>query len=345
MSGGSAFPAYIRLENAKKEPIRLGGDNIGFTPDEPGTYYILAMSDSSKLTGQYTLSITPPSERGTPAPLPLAAEDVFPDYHSMIRPGNPILDAVGRQEGGSCQAWATCAMIGTVFYRDWYTFNVSKAAKVETFIHKSANLLDAQWFYDQRGFPGSGWNPKDALDKATQVTIPFKSYPEYGIRVVSGPKTDLYKYEGTIKPRVKVGERYGGFARVTDLDYIRKEMSLDRPYMADFRVFTDFQDTFKTKNIYLGPKAGATDLGGHAVLVVGYNKPAPGKAGLPYWECQNSWGQQWGKKGYFSMGQGVCDIDSDMYVVYNCYMCDKQGNKLSLQKQNEVMNKAIANIK
>ena len=39
------------------------------------------------------------------------------------------------------------------------------------------------------------------------------------------------------------------------------------------------------------------------------------ESGLNYWICANSWGTQWGEKGYFKIAFGECGIDS---VAYGC---------------------------
>jgi cathepsin B len=40
-----------------------------------------------------------------------------------------------------------------------------------------------------------------------------------------------------------------------------------------------------------------TQLGGHAVKVIGYGI----EDGLSYWLCQNSWSTTWGEGGYFKI--------------------------------------------
>lgn len=50
--------------------------------------------------------------------------------------------------------------------------------------------------------------------------------------------------------------------------------------------------------------------GGHAVTLVGYGT----EEGIDFWKIQNSWGPDWGEKGFFKIKRGVneCGIESDL---------------------------------
>ena len=66
----------------------------------------------------------------------------------------------------------------------------------------------------------------------------------------------------------------------------------------------------------------------HAVTVVGYNEDDPSN---PYWIMRNSWGEDWGDKGYAYIkivpGEGVCGIQ--MEPTYpNVYLLKKSASRI-----------------
>lgn len=54
-------------------------------------------------------------------------------------------------------------------------------------------------------------------------------------------------------------------------------------------------------------------MGGHAVAFVGYGE----ENGVKYWTIRNSWGPEWGEKGYFRILRGTneCGIEEECLIV------------------------------
>lgn len=73
----------------------------------------------------------------------------------------------------------------------------------------------------------------------------------------------------------------------------------DGPLSAHMEVYDDFRDY--TSGVY-ERTAGAEYLGGHAIVIIGYNEEENS------WICKNSWGTYWGLNGYFRIRMGECDI-------------------------------------
>jgi len=76
--------------------------------------------------------------------------------------------------------------------------------------------------------------------------------------------------------------------------------------------FTVYQDFYSYKSGIYAYKTG-TELGGHAVRLIGYGV----EDGVKYWLLANSWGPRWGESGFFRMARGTneCGIEAN-YVVY-----------------------------
>lgn len=76
------------------------------------------------------------------------------------------------------------------------------------------------------------------------------------------------------------------------------------PVAVGMKVYGDFLH-YKS-GIYRWDKK--SDLKGyHAIRMVGY--------GEDFWNCANSWSENWGEKGYFRIGKGECDIETRSPVI------------------------------
>jgi C1A family cysteine protease len=85
---------------------------------------------------------------------------------------------------------------------------------------------------------------------------------------------------------------------VANAHEVQSALAEEMPVAIGFTVYKSFEsfDVAETGIVPM-PKAGESQLGGHAVLVVGYKK-IDGKL---YFIIRNSWGTDWGDKGYCYM--------------------------------------------
>lgn len=76
----------------------------------------------------------------------------------------------------------------------------------------------------------------------------------------------------------------------------------DGPLSGYMQVYTDFYHY--REGIYKRTQ-DATYEGDHGIIIVGYD------ADRKYWICKNSWGPDWGDKGYFSVGFGQVKVGQE----------------------------------
>ena len=86
------------------------------------------------------------------------------------------------------------------------------------------------------------------------------------------------------------------YHRINTLDEMRACLAEGFPFVFGFTVYESFesQQVAKTGIVDM-PKPGEKTLGGHAVMAVGYNDKQK------RFIVRNSWGEDWGVKGYFTM--------------------------------------------
>jgi cathepsin B len=99
-------------------------------------------------------------------------------------------------------------------------------------------------------------------------------------------------------------EKYGG----SEKD-IRNELYVWGPVASAFKVYPDFY-TFDAKNEIYEWNGEGEQVGGHAIEIVGWGIDND----KPYWIIENSWGEEWGDKGFFKMirGKNNCEIEENV---------------------------------
>ena len=89
-----------------------------------------------------------------------------------------------------------------------------------------------------------------------------------------------------------------------------KNVVASQPITVGIEADDSFQ--FYSRGVYTGPCSN-TDIN-HAVTIVGYNAT---RGHVPYWIIKNSWGTDWGEKGYVRFRRnvrnqmGLCGIATD----------------------------------
>ena len=102
----------------------------------------------------------------------------------------------------------------------------------------------------------------------------------------------------------------GGFYGACNEEEMMVELVNNGPIAVGFEVYRDFEN-YKS-GIYhhtgLEDRFNPWEITNHAVLIVGYGETA----GVKYWSVKNSWGAEWGEKGYFQIRKGndECGMES-----------------------------------
>ena len=86
------------------------------------------------------------------------------------------------------------------------------------------------------------------------------------------------------------------YARLEAVDEMRATLAEGFPFVFGFSVYESFESAQVAKNGIVNlPETGERQLGGHAVLAVGYDDASK------RFTVRNSWGTGWGMKGYFTI--------------------------------------------
>jgi hypothetical protein len=84
------------------------------------------------------------------------------------------------------------------------------------------------------------------------------------------------------------------------------------PIISAMKIYEDFYTFDPKKEIYEWNGKGE-QVGGHAVEITGWGV----ENGIPYWEIENTWGEEWGIDGFFKMvrGKNNCDIEDNAFDI------------------------------
>jgi len=125
----------------------------------------------------------------------------------------------------------------------------------------------------------------------------------YGDNCVNGSPARFYRAEhiyyiaGTLE--------YGGTE-----ENIRSKIYEWGPVSTAMYIYPDFYTFDAKNNIYKWNGIGEI-ISGHAIMLVGWGV----ENGIKYWIAQNSWGKEWGDKGYFKILRGANEAKIEENVI------------------------------
>lgn len=110
-------------------------------------------------------------------------------------------------------------------------------------------------------------------------------------------------------------DKIKSYHAVPDVNGIKQVLVLmQQPVLSGITVYESFESDAVAKNgIVPMPKKSENILGGHAILIVGYDDTKK------WFICRNSWGSAWGDKGYFYLPYTFFTkgYASDFWVLQN----------------------------
>ena len=206
----------------------------------------------------------------------------------------PVYD---QQDIGSCTAQALCAA---------YSFLSPEVNGSRLFLYYNERLRDFQ----------NGDN-NVTIDDGSSLTNGIKCLQIYGVCPEVDWPYDTTKY-AVIPPTIcytnalnyKAIEVYNVKRNIIDM---KNSLSLGIPFVIGILIYSSFEsDKAIKKGIVHMPNPNEQLLGGHAVLVCGYNDSKK------QWIVRNSWGTSWGDKGYFYLPYRYLlnsNLSSDFWAI------------------------------
>lgn len=213
-----------------------------------------------------------------------------------LRSGMPPID--DQEDLGSCTAQAIAAACE---YADkkFGTDKVTKPSRL--FVYYNERLIEGTVEYD------SGAQLRDGMKAINRYGYPDeKSWP-YDIRKFRRkPTQSVY-----VEAKRDLITQYSSVPQ--DAAHLKGCLAEGFPVIFGFTVYEGFESDILAKTgIMSMPLHSEATLGGHAVLMVGYDDAKK------MWLVRNSWGVKWGQAGYFDMPYPYAtnpDLASDFWTV------------------------------
>lgn len=214
-----------------------------------------------------------------------------------LRPGCPSI-IYNQGDLGSCTA---NALAGLYQYNEIAQKKVPNFMPSRLFIYYNERYLDGTVMFD------SGARLRDGIRALAKWGVPDENLWPYHVQNFKNkPTDDVYKAAS-----VDIITQYSRISqKIQDL---RVCLAQGHPFTIGFVVYESFEsDAVAKTGIVNMPSYNERSLGGHAVLVVGYND-AQGR-----FLVRNSWGSNWGQGGYFTIPYEYIlnsDLTGDIWTV------------------------------
>ncbi len=189
---------------------------------------------------------------------------------------SPVED---QKELGSCTANALAGALEFLMKKD----KVSFTDMSRLFIYYNERVIEHSVRTDSGAMIRDGIKTLVKQGSCSELSWPY-NIPKFAVK----PPKKCYKEA--------LNYQILSYARINTVDEMRTCLADGFPFVFGFTVYESFETQKVAKTGVVGmPKDSESMLGGHAVLGVGYDDRSK------RFIVRNSWGTDWGKKGYFTM--------------------------------------------
>lgn len=199
----------------------------------------------------------------------------IPSLVSLRSEQSPVRNQV---DMGSCTGYALSALREYLENIDEGS-EVTKGALSPLFIYNMERMLEGTFDFDGGAYIRTG----------------MKVLCKYGVPIEEEfPSTwDNFRVTPTPSDSSRKHAVYAYMA-LSGLHEIKIALSMKLPVVCGVSIYSNWELPIVEKEGLI-PEPQGSFLGGHAVLIVGYNDE------LQTLECKNSWGVEWGDDGYFTI--------------------------------------------
>jgi len=214
---------------------------------------------------------------------------------------------------GSCTAQSFCAA---------YQYLKPQLQGSRLFMYYNTRLIGGTVSYD------SGATLYDTIKSIKNYGIcPETKWPYVIGKFTTKPSPECYKI-------ALANKNINSYNVKNDLNLMRTHLNEGLLLVIGIAVYSEFETNAVAKRGYVPlPGKNSTFLGGHAVVVVGYNDTKK------VWIVRNSWGSSWGDKGYFYLPYSYLTNPSLCSDIWYITLNNLRKTTDSVNKNTDTVNK------
>jgi C1A family cysteine protease len=156
-------------------------------------------------------------------------------------------------------------------------------------------------------------------DSGCSIRDTAKAINKFGVCAEELWKYDIRRYRN--KPPIEayndaLNHKSILYRRVNGIIDIKTVLAMGYPIIFGFTVYSSFEsDNVSKTGIVPMPTRRERSLGGHAVLLCGYDNTMLTETGNGYFICENSWGNGFGDSGFFYLPYSYFPLMSDFWLI------------------------------